>query len=551
MPIELRYYQRTALDKLYAYWRDGGGNALIDLATGTGKSMVGAAMFQELLGQYPDMRIGSVTHVKELISQNAQELLQLWPAAPIGIYSAGLGRRDRNARIIFCGIQSVYNKDLGDFDLLLVDEAHLVPKNAETMYGKFIIACRNRVPDMRLCGLTATPYRLGSGRLDEGDGKIFDQIVYTYGIADGVRDGYLSPLVSPKTSTELNVNGVHTKSGEFNEGELQAAALDGDYIQNTAMEIKALGEKRRGWLIFCTGVVHAWEMKKAFDLLGIDCGVITGETPDGERDRLIRAYKSQQLRCLASVGVLTTGFNARHVDLIALCRATLSTGLYVQMLGRGTRLSPETSKADCLVLDFAGNIRRHGPVDMVEVRTGGGNASAKPGDVRAKECPGCGSLISIQARLCPHCDHVWPEPPSAPKHSDRADTTTPVMASTAQPEWIPVVDMELVRRQKQGKPPTLCVSYLGGVIIHREWICFEHSGFARAKAAAWWRAMGGQSPTPATVAEALEREQAEILQPSHIMVRPNGQYWEIINRKFEAAAPRAQHEAIDDEFLPF
>jgi DNA repair protein RadD len=144
------------------------------LPTGA-KSLVLAALCQELLRDYPALRIGIVTHVRELIAQNYQELMRLWPQAPAGIYSAGIGRRDARAKIVFMGIQSVHNKTdvLGDFDVLLVDECHLIPRNADTSYGRFIARLQDRVPDMRVVGLTATPYRLDSGRLDRGKDRLF------------------------------------------------------------------------------------------------------------------------------------------------------------------------------------------------------------------------------------------------------------------------------------------------------------------------------------------------------------------------------------------
>jgi len=138
--IQLRPYQRASIDALYSYWSEGGGNGLIVLPTGAGKSLVLASLVKELLGQYPTLRIGCITHVKELIVQNFQELIRLWPDAPAGIFSAGVGRRDTHSRILFCGIQSVWNKTdvLGKFDVLIVDEAHLIPRNVDTTYGKFI-----------------------------------------------------------------------------------------------------------------------------------------------------------------------------------------------------------------------------------------------------------------------------------------------------------------------------------------------------------------------------------------------------------------------------
>lgn len=126
--LELRYYQREAIDALYKYWAEGGGNGLIVLPTGAGKALVIAKIIEELLADYPDMRILNVTHSASLVAQNFEEFVGLMPFAPAGIYSASLGRRDTRSQVLFCGIQSVWNKvdQLGDIDLVIVDEAHAI-----------------------------------------------------------------------------------------------------------------------------------------------------------------------------------------------------------------------------------------------------------------------------------------------------------------------------------------------------------------------------------------------------------------------------------------
>ncbi|WP_288583077.1 DEAD/DEAH box helicase family protein, partial [uncultured Methylobacterium sp.] len=205
----LRPYQRASLDALQADWARGGRNGLIVLPTGAGKSLVIATLVRETMARDAGARIAVVTHTRELIAQNHAELLGLWPDAPAGIVSAGLGRREETRPILFCGIQSVWNRveAIGGFDLVIVDEAHLIPRDAETRYGRFLEAVRARSPDMRLVGLTATPYRLDSGRLDEGRGRVFDAIVYEAQVGDLIREGYLALLVSKATATVLDVSG--------------------------------------------------------------------------------------------------------------------------------------------------------------------------------------------------------------------------------------------------------------------------------------------------------------------------------------------------------
>jgi DNA repair protein RadD len=196
--ISLRPYQDEAIAALFSYWQAEGGNGLIVLPTGAGKSLVIADLMRRLIENWPQMRIICVTHTRELIVQNFQELLRLWPSAPAGIYSAGVGRRDAHAKILFCGVQSVFKRtaQIGRADLILVDEAHLIPKTDGTRYNKFLSDLRICNRGVKVVGLTATPYRLDSGWLHEGDNAIFDGIAYDIPVADLMEQGFLAPVIS-------------------------------------------------------------------------------------------------------------------------------------------------------------------------------------------------------------------------------------------------------------------------------------------------------------------------------------------------------------------
>jgi DNA repair protein RadD len=341
--LTLRPYQRESINSTYGHWREGGGDGLIVIPTGGGKSLIIAQLLQELLTDYPLMRICVVTHVKELIEQNFKELMGIWPTAPAGIYSAGVGRRDTSNPILFCGIQSVYDKadKLGKFDLVLIDEAHLISRKASSMYGQFFAALRQIYPDMRLLGLTATPYRLDSGRLDGGDDAMFEKIIYEADVSDLIEQEYLSPLISRATEAEINTSGVHKRGGEFIPGELERAAMANDLVKRAAKEIVARAEGRKAWLCFCSGVDHALAIRDALREEGIVAEELDGNTPKEERERLITNFRAGLIQCLTSVNVLSIGFNVPHVDLIALLRPTASPGLYIQQVGRGFRRAPE------------------------------------------------------------------------------------------------------------------------------------------------------------------------------------------------------------------
>ncbi|WP_292229373.1 DEAD/DEAH box helicase family protein, partial [Brevundimonas sp.] len=282
--IQLRPYQQQAAQSVLDYWRAGGGNPLVDMATGLGKSVTIASLTQDLLTTYPDMRALMLVHVRELVGQNAKALLNLWPGAPVGIYSAGLGRRDTSQRIIFASIQSVYKRaaELGAFDIVMIDEAHLVPNGGEGMYRALLTKLRETRPDLRVVGFTATPFRMDSGRLDAGDARLFDEVVYSYGIGKGIDDGWLSPLISKMGATEIDVSNVAKRGGEFVSGALEAAADDDAITQAAVTEIIQYGANRRSWLTFCAGVKHAHHVRDEFRRQGVSCEVISGETDAGD-----------------------------------------------------------------------------------------------------------------------------------------------------------------------------------------------------------------------------------------------------------------------------
>ena len=225
MTLQLRPYQRAAIDAIYTYYEQHSGNALICIPTAGGKSAVMAAFIREVLAQWPDERIIILTHVRELISQNFAELIRLWPAAPAGIYSAGLNRRDTQAQILFAGIQSVHRKAyaIQRADMVLVDEAHLIPRSANTTYRRFLDDLGRINPQLKIIGLTATPYRLDSGLLHVGPDALFDDIAFEVSVRELIDQGYLAPLISKRTTTQLDVSGVATRGGEFVAGQLEAA----------------------------------------------------------------------------------------------------------------------------------------------------------------------------------------------------------------------------------------------------------------------------------------------------------------------------------------
>lgn len=531
MGTTLRDYQRAALDALPGWFAaNKTGNPLIVVPTGGGKSVIISELIRETHASWPDERIMVVTHVKELIDQNHRALLRSWPEAPAGIYSAGLKRREARSKILFAGVQSVYAKarEIGHVDLVLVDEAHLIPSRGFGMYRQLLQELTEINPAMRMIGFTATPFRTDSGVLHDGDGRLFHGIAYDCSLPQLIEDGWLSPVRNRAPEGEIDTSAVGHRAGDFVQAELEEAARRPGLIDQQMDEVVRLAGDRKAWLVFCSGLDHAMEVEESLRRRGIHAESVFGHTDYDDRDRIIDAFRARQLRCIVNVGVLTTGFDAPHVDLIVLLRPTESPGLYVQMVGRGLRKAD--GKTDCLVLDFGGNLMRHGPIDAVVVKQpkqGDGT-----GDAPAKKCPECGEVVAAGIRICLGCGHQFPVKEIDEKLSPRPDQESDLVrgAAAAIERW-QVRDVQLRPWISKKGLRTLRVDYDCGIARRiSEWVCFEHppTSYPRRKATEWWISRGGSAPAPETVDLAMVRaELREIWHPAQLVVDTRGEYPEI------------------------
>lgn len=534
--IALREYQRTAINTLYTWFENHQtGNPLLVLPTGSGKSVIIAHFIKEVLELWPDQKIMILTHVKELIEQNANKLLTIWPQAPAGIYSAGLGKRQMFKPVIFAGIQSVYAKAmyLGHFDLVLIDEAHLIGHNSEGMYRKLLNDLTSINPALRIIGLTATPWRTGSGSIAHGEHALFHDVAYEVGIMDLLNLGHLVPLIPPSAgiATQVNTDSLHVKHGEFVASEVEALMDCTEITQSALNEVIVLGSNRKSWLIFCAGVNHAEHVAKALNHRGITTGCITGKTSARERESIIKDYKSGNLQALTNANVLTTGFDAPETDLLVFLRPTKSPGLFVQMCGRGMR--PAADKKDCLVLDFAGNINRHGPIDKIKAwipNPKHEGATLSP----FKYCPSCRKQVLINVTVC-ECGYLFPIEEKS-KHDEHA-TTDAILSNQVKANRIEIKHVQYRRHDKPGSPPSLRVDYYSnGMFLQRvasEWVCLEHEGYAKKRALKWWHDRYGnmEQKFPETIDEALNNSRF-LKQPRFITVIPKGKYTEIIGHEW-------------------
>lgn len=544
--FELRPYQHAAVESLFSYFESHDGNPILACPTGSGKSVLQAAFIRRVLSQWPSERFLLISHVKELLAQNSAKIEAMVPGVSVGICSAGLGRKEFGYQITIAGIQTIFRQAhrVGDISICMIDECHLVSKTGDTMYTSFLKDLRRFCPHVKIIGMSATPWRLDSGPLIRGDNRIFTDIAYNISIKDLIEQGYLSPLVTAPTAMRADTSGVKMRGGEFIAGDLERAMNKQDITGPALDEVERLCANRKSWLVFAVGVAHAESVAQEITKRGYRCAVVTGETPSGERDRSIAAFKAGHLRALVSVGVLTTGFDAPNADALICLRPTQSPGLWVQIVGRVSRLSP--GKQDGLVLDFTGNTREHGPVDQIQV-DGDGNLRTSPlmdcpgceAEIpkRSTECPecklaftwpcpACKAPISIGSRECMTCGFVKPLTPREANHETEASTAS-ILSSGDSTMKEAVASWRFGRHRKDDKPDSMLVTYeVSQLITYKEWICFEHGGYAEQKAAMWWVNHGGMSPSPTSTASALERT-GELTMPAEIKVKREGKFWKV------------------------
>ena len=327
----------------------------------TGKSLVLAQIAKDSVEKW-NGRVLILAHVKELLEQNADKIRKLCPELKIGIYSAGLRSRDTTEQVIVAGIQSMYNKacELDAFDLVIVDEAHLISSEGDGMYRTFLSDMKVINPHVRVIGLTATPFRLKGGLICKPE-NILNEICYEAGLKEMIQQGYLSPLISRAGRAEANLANLHIRGGEFISDEV-AAAMDNDALVTSACrEIVELTRDRKSVLIFTASVDHCKHVAEKIQAFsGKECAIVTGDTSPAERAEIIARFKGEfipadlfgtpkpPLKFLANVNVLTCGFDAPNTDCVVMLRPTNSPGLLIQCAGRGTRLSPETGKVNCI-----------------------------------------------------------------------------------------------------------------------------------------------------------------------------------------------------------
>ena len=400
--FQLRPYQQQAVDATLNHFRRTNDAAVIVLPTGAGKSLVIAE-----LARLARKNILVLTHVKELVEQNFAKFKQYGDQAGTksGVYSAGLNLKQTDQQVTFASVQSVV-RNLAEFarsySLVIIDECHRVSDfEQDNQYGKIIQNLLAVNPQLKILGLTATPYRMGVGwiyqyhyhgikRTDEK--RPFNKCIYELPLSYMLKHGYLTqPSFVDAPIAQYDFSALSSNaSGDYNSEQVNELLVRYPRVTQAIIEqVEEYAQSRQGVMIFAATVKHANE------ILGYlpenSAALITGSTNNNDRADLIDAFKQQKLKYLVNVSVLTTGFDAPHVDLIAILRPTESVSLYQQIVGRGLRLSE--GKKDCLVIDYAGN-----GINIYHPEVGSKKPNSESELVQVF-CPACGFANSFWGKL--------------------------------------------------------------------------------------------------------------------------------------------------------
>ena len=389
---------------------------------------------------------------------------------------------------------------------IIVHNCHMISRKSESRYVRFFKDLETANPSVCHVGFSATIWRTDTGLLHEGEGAMFKKIAYACDMKQLIKEGWLVPLISKSGSSKIDLTNVHIRNHEYDQKDLAFAADNEILVKLAVEEIVKCGKDRKSWLVFASSVLHAQHIKQEFKKHGVDCEIVTGDTPKEERDRIVGDFRNGKSKCLVNVSVFIKGFDVPRVDLLALMTSTQSTGKFVQACGRGMRPFTDQNgvkKESCLLLDFGTNVQRLGmidDIDPVQTKTVFNTVKSPP---PIKECPKCFALIHARIIKCPSCGYDFgiDKDDSVLNHGAEA-YSGPVMVDQQTPFLIDVKQMWVSKHAKPGKTPSVKIAFYDNLDKETAvWACLDHKGYSAEKAQALIKQLGGKAKT---VDEALQ-----------------------------------------------
>jgi len=493
---------------------------VVAIPTGGGKTMIMCLTIQRYLKMYPHNQVVVLSHTQDIVQQDRDSLSKFFPDRYIGLYSSGLNSKTVG-QITVAGIQTAYRspEKFVYTNLYIIDECHTVNHKKSGMYRNLL----SKTP-ASIAGMSATVFRTGHGFIYEGD-ALFDTLSYDLTSVKNfnklVDDGYLTKLVSVSTKMQLDTKGVKKSGGDYNIKALSEKHNRDSITKEAIQETLYYGKKYKKWLVFAIDIDHAESICKELVKQGINADVLHSKITK-DRQQVIHDYKYGDTQALVSVGMITTGFDSPFVDLIVLLRSTESVVLHVQMIGRGLRIAP--GKSHCLVLDFAGNTKRLGPINNVKIPRKKGKGT---GEAPVKVCPNCRAILPASVRICDVCGLEFK---FKVKISGKPGNSKIVQKdSKPKDKWLTVNKAQYQKHKKIGKPDSVLVIYHCGMSTVKDWIHPEHSGYAGRKAENWLKFRGYKG---APTVSAVLKYSKYLKVPKEILVNYNSKYPFIKKAKF-------------------
>jgi DNA repair protein RadD len=538
--LVLRDYQVATVAALRDALNRGVSAPCVSVATGGGKTVIIAALAKELAAK--GHHIVVLTHSRELIRQLDRTLCRFLDPSKVGVIAAGLGRKDEPRQVQICQIQSVgRNPDrIGPRRIVIVDELQSV-NHEQGQYLTTIEHLRVKTPDLRLIGLSATPFRTTTG-LCYGKGRMFDECVHRVGMRELIDAEWLTPIIGKTGDKDFKVEGVAMRGGDFKPDELEKFMADQSKVDRAVADMMPRMEGRRQVLVFTTGLKHNAMIVDAIKKYDSRVESIDGTMENNQRDSILNRFANGTTRFVPNCAILTTGYDDSGIDGIVMLRPTRSPGLLIQCAGRGLR--KRDGKPNCLFLDYGGSLSHFGPLDQIEE-----NITLKkrgpPGKAPTKVCD-CGTVLHLSAIKCPDCGKEFPRQLN---HAEQA-ADEPVLSD--EPKWVEVKGLQARRHQKQGSPPCLRIDYLDGLglPVANEWLSVhpEANLYAYQKSinalTGWpngcFKKLGDTLYyQPATGGltkldfDGIVAHAAWLPPPSRVRLLKEGKYWRVTKKEFQ------------------
>lgn len=356
--LALRPYQLEAIQSIETARDAGKYAALLVLPTGTGKTLCFGSLVQHW-----NTKTLIIAHREELLAQAKDKLKMIWPTADVGI--VGAGYEEMGHQITVASVQSASRPKrlqqlaAAGIRLVIVDEAHHAPAAS---YLRILEVLKAGKPggNCFLVGVTATPLRKDQLSL----ATLFGPPSYVMTLPSAIADHWLCDLRGIRIRTQTRLDDVHIRRGDFDQSELDRA-VNTDLRNGQILEAWQKHAADRPTIIFAASVQHAYDLADTFRSADVTAAALDGETPREERRQLLADFAHGDIQVICNMGVLTEGFDQPEVSCIVLGRPTQSQGLYIQEVGRGSRLAP--GKKDCLVLDIVDVSRKHQLVQLPDL----------------------------------------------------------------------------------------------------------------------------------------------------------------------------------------